>query len=456
MSSAKPASRAPEVARDACYAGLNAPNMAVHLPTVSILPALYSAQAGLSLVVIGSILVFLRVLDAVIDPGIGYLSDRTRSRFGRRKPWLVGGAILTAFGALVFFNPSPSTGYVHFTAGYLMLVIGWTMVEIPHLALINELTDDYQRRSRLSTYRYIAGLVGVAAFLLIPLVGPFPTTTMTPEVTSVGAWLVIALFALTLPPILAWLPRGSVEDDSRVPSLRSALKSIAGNRPLWLFMFIRTCTGLSSGIVAGLFFFYLGTYLHIADKYSHVMLGVQAISVVGALFWLRVTVRVDKHHVMAACALVTAACNVAMWLIAPGEWAFVAMFVVFSVTAFAVAGYEGAMYSLNADIVDYGRLKSGVDHAGNYFAMATLLYKFGLAIGGGAGLVIAGLFGFSAKGPNDATAMAGFFLALVWIPCALNLAAAALAWNFPIDRRRQAAIRRRLERRASSRAITEA
>jgi Na+/melibiose symporter-like transporter len=437
------------VARDVAYAGLNAPNQAAYVPTVSILPALYSENAGLSLVVLGSMLVFLRVLDSVIDPAIGYLSDRTRSPFGRRKPWMAVGAVLASCGLLVAFRVSPSTSYFDIALGYLLLVVGWSMVEIPHLALINELTEDYTRRSRLSTYRYIAGLAGTGMFLAIPLVGGFATTAMTPQVTEIGAWLMIALYALTLPVILAWLPRGSVEDAAHAPSFRAVLKSFSGNTPFWMFIAIRACGGLGSGIVSGLFFFYLGAYLHIADKYSHIMLAVYVVSVVGALIWLRITLNLDKHRIIAACALATAACNVAMWLIVPGEWAFPAMFGVFAVTAFAVAGMEGAVNSLNADLVDYGELKTGIDHAGNFFAFAAFVYKCGIAFGGGLGLVIAGLFGFSAKGPNDANAMWGFFLALVWIPFALNVACGVLAWRFPLTRRRQIAIRHRLDRRAA-------
>lgn len=435
-------------ARDVWYAGVAAPLRVLHLPTISILPALYSKYAELNLVVIGSILIGMRILDAAIDPLIGFYSDGTRSRLGRRKPWILTGSLLACAGALIAFNPSATTGYVHFAIGYFLLVVGWSMAEIPHMAWMNEITTDYQARSRLATYRYVAGMLGGGLFLMVPLLGIFATTEMTPEVTSIGAWIAVGLFLLALPPMLLWLDNGDEHRQDPAVSVKAVLRSLSGNRPFLLFVAMQSCSMLASGIVAGLFFFYLGTYLQIGGKYSHIMLSVYVLSVLGALFWLKVTTRVDRHRIIAACALVVALCNVAMYFISPGPNAMEAMIALFSVTAFAVSGSTAAITALLADIVDYGTLRTGENHAGNYFAASTFLTKCFEAVGGGLGLVIAGLFGFSAKGPNDATAMAGFFLAIVWIPCVLNLVASALAWQFPIDRKRQFAIRSRLDRRA--------
>lgn len=435
-------------ARNLGYAAVCAPLYIAHLPTVSILPALYAQQAQLSLVAIGTILVAMRVLDAVIDPAIGYLSDATRSRLGPRKPWMIAGALLCSLGVWIAFNPSPSSGYLHFAIGYFLLVVGYSMVEIPHMALVSDLTGDYDQRARLATYRYVGRVLGSLSFVAIPLIGVFPTTAMTAQVTSLAAWLVIGLFAVTLPLLLAVVPNTAAavkEGDSP----KVALRDLARNRPFLQFVAMYGAAGLASGLVSGLFFFYLGSYLAIADKYSHIMLGVYAISAFAALFWLKVTLHWDKHLVLAACALATAACNVAMFFIRPGDAASLLMVVVFGVTAFAVAGQMGAITALVADVADYGRYQSRRDHAGNYFATAVFINKCCEAVGGGLGLVIAGLFGFSVKGPNGAWAMAGFFLAIIWIPFALNSVAALIAWRFPITRRRQAAIRRRLERRSS-------
>ena len=439
-------------ARELIYAVVNAPIMMMYIPAVGILPTLYAKYGGLSLVAIGSILMVMRVLDAVIDPFIGFMSDGTRSRFGRRKPWILAGAIVVGFGALMAFQPSASTGYLYFGMAYFLLVVGWSLMEIPHTAWVNELTGDYQGRSRLAAYRFVAGMVGQACFVGLPLLPIFATTEVTPEVASLAAWVIVAWLVLTVPLALLFVPDASAASAPQQMSLRHVLRSVSGNRPFWFIVAMQSLGGLSSGIVGGLFFLYLVNYLNIGSKYSYVMLPVMVLSVVGALFWLRVTVSVDKHRVWALCSLVTAATNIAMFCINPGDWAAVLLISTFAVSAFSGAGRDSALVSLTADVVDYGTLASGGNFSGNYFAASSFINKFCLAVGGGLGLVIAGLFGYTAQGPNGQTAMLGFFLAIIWIPCALNVAAALFAWRFPITREGQAAIRRELDLRAKGEA----
>lgn len=435
-------------AQELLYAGINLPLAIVHGPGM-VLPALYAKHAGLSLLAIGSIMAVLRILDVLIDPLIGFLSDRTPSRYGRRKPWILCGAGVLCIGALLAFNPSKDTGYVYFAVANFLLVLGWSLVEIPHAAWLNELTGDYQGRSRMATQRFVAGYLGNAIFLALPFTGLFAGTAMTPEVTSAGAWLVIVLFAIVLPPALRMLPDAGADRTTGRSSLRDVLRSVRGNGAFGSFVAMQSVSGLSSGIVSGLFFIWLDSYLHLADKYSHVMLPVMVFGLVGALFWLRATVTVDKHRIVAACSCVTAATNIVMLFIAPGEWALPALIVSFAISSFAGAGSSAAHASLLADTVDYGTLKTGVDHAGNYYAATTFISKCCTAVGGGLGLVIAGLFGYTVQGPNDDLAMGGFFVAIVFLPCALNLVAALIAWRFPIDRRRQREIRAELEARAA-------
>jgi glycoside/pentoside/hexuronide:cation symporter, GPH family len=436
-----------EIVRDLIYAGVNLPLAIMHAPTVAILPALYAKQAGLSLVVIGSILMAMRIFDSVIDPMIGFLSDRTRSRFGRRKPWILAGTIVAGFGSVIAFHPTATTGYVYFAVAYFLLVVGWSLVEIPHTAWLNELTGEYQARSRIATYRYVAGLLGSACFLVIPLLPFFPTTEMTPDVTAAGSWMVVALLVIMVAPALVIVPDHQLVVASQQFSLRQVLHSVSGNRPFWFFAAMQSLSGVSSGIVGGLFFFYLGSYLDIADKYSYIMLPVYAFSVIGAFFWLRATMHVDKHRIVAACSLVTAATNLAMFYIQPGEGALAAMITIFAISAFSGAGSTSAYASLLADVVDYGTLKTGSNYSGNYFAAWAFINKCCLAVGGGLGLTIAGLFGYTAQGPNGPLEMMGFFVAIVWIPCLLNVGAALIAWRFPITRKRQAAIRQELDER---------
>jgi Na+/melibiose symporter-like transporter len=85
-------------------------------------------------------------LVGLTDPLTGHLSDRS----GRRKPWMIAGAVLAAAGAWFLYNPSPSSGAAHLLAWYLVVTLGWTLVEIPHTAMAAELSRDYHERSRIA------------------------------------------------------------------------------------------------------------------------------------------------------------------------------------------------------------------------------------------------------------------------------------------------------------------
>lgn len=434
------------------YAGVYVPFSILHAPALAVLPALYSRYAHLNLVVMGAVLALARVLDCVLDPLIGYASDRTLSRFGRRKPWIVGGALISSVAAFFLLRPSADTGTVYFALWYFLMYLGWTFGEIPHTAWINEISPDYNERSRLATYRAAAGFVGMLLFQLCAFMPWLPSTTITPAVTACASWVVIALMPLTVVWAVRRLPdaQGRVEER---PSIRLVLSEVRKNRPFWIFVASTTCSGIASGMVGALFFFYLQDYLGIGDKFAHVEIAALVFGVAGAGFWLRAMLYIGKHRALAVGCATTLLTLVAMAFVRPGPNAFAVIFSLFAVSAFASAGFESAGWSMMADVVDYGTLLTGEHNAGNYYAAMSFITKISIAAGGGLALIIAGTFGFSAEHANGDPAMRGFFLAFIVIPIVLHGIASVFAYRFPLDARRQSIVRRRLESRRPEPAV---
>ena len=437
---------AANVARRLAYAGVYVPFSILHAPALAVLPALYAKYAHLHLVFIGMVLALARIVDCVIDPVIGYASDRTRSRYGRRKPWIVAGALVSSVAAYFLFRPSAATGAVYFAAWYFILYVGWTLGEIPHTAWINEISPEYDERSRLAAYRATAGFVGMLLFQVCVFMPWFPTTVITPAVTAFASWVVIGL----MPVMVTWALRsvpdagGTVADRT---SILSVLREVKGNRPFWIFIVSSACSGMASGMVGALFFFYLQDYLGIGDKFAHIQIVALVTGIVGIACWLRVMLRIGKHRALAICCLSTLFTLLGMAFVRPGPNAFPIIFTLFAVSAFSSAGFETAGWSMMADIVDYGTLKTGERRAGNYYAVMSFVAKVSLAAGGGVALIIAGLFGFSAEHANGPTAIHGFFLAFIAIPVVLHGVASLCAYGFPLDPRRQAIVRRRIQSR---------
>jgi len=428
------------------YAALLIPISMLHTPALSMLPALYAKHSAVSLSTIGLILILTRLLDAVTDPLIGILSDRTQSRLGSRKPWIIVGTVIACVGCYFWFRPGADTGWVYFLISSVLVYLGWTLIEVPHSAWLCELSRDYAQRSRLSGNRVAANFIGWALFLSLPLWPIFDTTEMTPQVTALASWIVI----LTLPPlvILAIMrtPAGTHVTDKR-PEILASIQAVAKNGVFHFFISSMLASMTASGMVATLYFFFLDKYLHILDRIAHIGLMAALISIGAALFWGKAVVRLGKHRVMAVGAFMNALVLWGMFLLPPGEWAFAGMLVLFGLSALFWAGTEVASYALLADIVDYDTMKTYRNHAGNYYAVHALVKKLGLALGGGFGLLLVSQFGFSAKGDNDAFAMGGFFLAFIFIPMGLNIIAGIIAWLFPLDRKRHDIVLRRLASR---------
>ena len=103
-------------------------------PTASILPTIYAKYHGIDLVMIGTILMVTRMFDAVTDPAIGYLSDRTKSPIGKRKPWVIGGYAMAMIVIYFLFIPPEHITTLFFLFWYSMLYLAWTAAEIPYLA----------------------------------------------------------------------------------------------------------------------------------------------------------------------------------------------------------------------------------------------------------------------------------------------------------------------------------
>lgn len=418
----------------------------MHGPALTVLPALYAKHAGISLAVIGLILIVARIFDAVTDPLIGFMSDRTRSPLGRRKPWILAGALMCSVAVYYQFRPGSATGALYFLFWSFALYLGWTFIEIPHSAWLSELTRNYDEKTRIASFRTAAGFIGDVILKGSPLLPIFATTEMTPEVTAFVSWFVIALLApLTI--LAVWnVGQGEVPRQERA-RVGETLQAFRENKPFQIYFALVLASNLASGMVGGLYFFFIDAYLGILERFAHIGLTVAVVALLSTLVWPRIIKRVEKHHALVLTSLSVVATLIAMAFIHPGPYAFPLLASIFGASSFFAAGSLIALLSMLADVVDYDLKNTRKNRAGNYYALLAFSQKFGVAVGGGVGLVIVGLFGFAADGNNDSTAMTGFYLTFLGLPILLNSISAVLAWRFPLNRAKHAEILRELEQR---------
>lgn len=423
----------------------------MHIPVGAVIPGFYAKYTAVSLGSIGGIFLISRIFDAVIDPAIGHLSDGTATRIGPRKPWVLAGALIASVAVYVLFTPPATATTTYLLVASMALYLGWTVLEIPYRAWSAELSRDYAERSRISTYIAAMGAIGTMLFMGVSLLPIFKTAEITPATLHVMALLVVALlFPLVLAAVI-WTPAGRPVATSK-GSVRSALASLGQNGPLKVFSAAFIFGGLATGVFTAVFFVFVDSYLHIGQSFTLLYVVSAVGNLVAMPAWHHVSQRWGKHIALGASWFAVAAAQAAMLLVVPGPAALVPMLALSFAFGVAEAAGKAAPYALLGDVVDYEILRSGVDRAGGYFAVLTLVAKLNFAIGGGVAFLLLGASGYRVGGPNSTGVNTAFLVIFIALPTLLWLLAGVTVLRFPLDRRRQDLVRRRIETTAGRRA----
>lgn len=430
-------------------------------PVFGFLPGYYTIHTHVTLAEVGAAFLLARVFDALIDPFVGVLSDRTRSRLGSRLPWMIAGAVLGLPSAYFFFLPPPDAGVVYFFLTSFLTMVGWTLLTLPHGAWAAEITDDYDERSRIFGVKQVLASVGAyTLYLLPPLLMPLTGTTEFNEATMKA--LLVAVFILT-PITLVWAAvkvplKGAPLEQVALPpaSLMSILRSVWGNRPFVIFVVITILVGVAQGMTAGLTFLYVQDYLGIGKYFFalNIIPGVFGIAVTP--LWLWAARHFDKHKAWAAGLWLSVIIGIPILLLGPGTQAFIPLLVISTFVVIMQSVGIALPSSILADIADYEAWKQNTKSTGNYFALLVFLSKVTTAVGSSLALLMSGMMGYVSHAQGGKDHAAALLVPFLVVPTVLAILAGILVYYFPLDRRRHALIMNRLARReerlASSRA----
>lgn len=426
------------------------------VPVMSVFPTLYEKYYAVSFAAVGTVMSLSRSLDAVVDPIIAYLSDRTRTPIGARKPWLIAGAILGMLGIYKLFLPVEKPDAIYFLIWSSVVYLAWSVMQVPHDAWATEMTGEYNERSRIFTFKGTAGQIGSFLFLGAPIILAtffgFKTTEMTPDVMRMVGTLSLVALPMVMFAAIVFVPQTRMIQGADI-HFRATLRVIAENRPYRLFLLIFGIQGLALGIYAALLFPFIEGFLRIGDKFSLIMVVTAFFGLISMPPWLWAAKKFGKHQAWAVGSALT---NLVLigWLFVPsGPAALAPTLVISSVYGFFASCAAVCYPSILGDINDYGLLKSRANRPGTYFAGVALLVKLTSAIGGGLALALVGAFGFSTQ--SDAVlstgTRVGVLSVFIGLHTLLQLIAVVLILRFPLDKRRHAIVRRRLDRLAIAR-----
>ena len=427
------------------------PAFVVALPTIPVfiqIPSLYGVQLGLGLATTGYVLLAARMFDTVSDPLVGLLCDRWAIFGLRRKPWIVGGAVIAGLGLYKILNPTEGVDSGYLFIWSLVLYAGWTMVSVPYLAWGSELSSDYNQRTRVTAWREAFGLLGI---IVAGILGSVTAFLGWSESDSIGgiAWAAIALGIIVIPMLLHIVPERANSSGQELTAtdrrLADDLRALVKNRPFLRLLFTWILNGVANGIPAALFLIYLEHGLGAASDIRPLfVLTYFVAAIVSVPLWFWLSTRVGKHR--AWCFGMIAACLafVSVPWISPGE--FILFGVVCVITGAAVGADLALPPAMQADVTDYADYRFGHAQTGLQFSLWGMSTK--LALAAAVGLALPGLeyAGFDPEVPSDDTRIA-LLVIYALIPVVIKLLAVSLIWRFPLSAPVQLAIRRRLERR---------
>lgn len=422
----------------------------------------YNQVMGVNPGTVGLVIMLALVLDAFVDPAVGLLSDRTRSAWGRRHPWMYASALPIAIGWLLLWNPPASlTEPMKLVWLFVTAVVVRSAVscyEVPSQALTPELTQDYDERTRITAYRYLFGWIGGLGILilayrvfLVPSAG-YPNGLLNP---SGYRSLAFASVALMLLAILA-SALGTHREIGRLPKVDVARQSFRQNLgELWetmhnrgfvVLMLAGVCAYTNQGISYALSTYFYN-YVWQFDRAALGLLPLALFVGAGAAFVIapRVGKRTSKPR--AACAFVLGGVlfhTMPYWLrfagVLPplGSPALVPLlFAIFAVaTALSVSSFIlGA--SMMADVVEESQARTGRRNEGVFFAGSFFVQKCTSGIGiaaAGAILILADFPKAAKPGLVPVAAIDRLTLFFILIYAVLALIAAVLFTRFPFGR----------------------
>ncbi len=443
------------------------PISALGLPIVVYLPPFYASEMGLSLTLVGTIFLIARLWDMFTDPVLGIVSDRIPSRWGRRRHWIVISAPFLMISAFMLFMPTvPLTGMWMFdwigglwtvlggttndTAIYLLswmviLYIGWTLITISHMSWGAELSPDYDERSVVQGWREFALIFGMFTVLALPAILEAATgeASGASGVAAMG-WFIIILLPVTIALAVVFVPeRASVKPAAF--DYKEALKILVTNRLLQRILVADLLVGIGPSITGSLYIFFAAQVMGLPDNASQLLLVYFIAGFVGVPIWIKLSAVSGKHRTL-AYAMIYGAISLPMVVFFPTEsfwWLF------FGNTAYGIAYGAGSFLqrSVMADVTDYDNLETGEQRTGMYYSLLTMTSKLGSALAIGITYPLLDWIGFDAAGTNSRETLDQLLYIYVGFPALFMLAAAAVMWNFPLDRAEQMKLRERIAAR---------
>jgi GPH family glycoside/pentoside/hexuronide:cation symporter len=395
----------------------------------------YTDVFGISPAAAGTMLFVSRFWDAINDPLMGIISDRTNSRWGKFRPYLVWISIpIALIGVAAFYTPDLSVqgkiiyAYITFT----LMMMAYTAINIPYSALMGVLTPDSQERTSVSTYRFVLASMGalIVQKFTLPMVRFFGGDNQ-----AAGFPLAMAVYGVVA-AILFYITFATTKERvqpaaDQSSSLKSDLKDLTRNRP-WMVLLVMGISSLAYAIIrGGSVIFYFKYYIGNEDQSSTFMITGTVAFIAGVAATQYLSGRFGKKRLYIFVMGLSSILTCLFFFVSREQIGLI--FALNIVTMLVMAPQAPLIWAMYADTADYSEWKNKRRATGLVFSAATFAQKFGIALGGGAAGWLLALFGFVANVEQSPETLQGIRLMMSFIPGIAAVIATIAALFYELD-----------------------
>ncbi|MEM7018779.1 MAG: MFS transporter, partial [Pseudomonadota bacterium] len=415
-------------------------------PLTLFLHPYYAEELGLGLAAISTVLLVTRLTDFVTDPLMGWISDRTRTRFGRRRIYVALGLPVMLLGIWKLFMPEPPIDIWYMLIWNSVMYLGWTIMLLPYGAWGAELSDDYMARANITAIRQIwtiAGLIGAAFIIwfyqeILALEG-------SGDVLRGLALALMVMFPLVTAAIVLTVPEPEHNQTQRFQPWFRSISSMLKIGPFRRLVYIAAAVVVGEASRHAVAVFFMQDVLEAPGSIGRAYLLYFSFAVIGIPLWQWLARRYGKHRSLAIAMTNSGVMVLATAFLGPGDFNLFLLFFVLKGLSFGAFAY--LPLAMVADIVDVDTAVTRQKRAGMFFAIHGAIDKVGLAIGLFIALQILSLSGYDPQLDPTESGLMMIRLEYAVLPTLFFLWASWLAWNYPVTNERHRKLILALERR---------
>ena len=410
----------------------------------------YTDVFGLAPAVVGTMFLITRIWDSCFDPIVGIIADRTKTKWGKFRPYLLWVAIpFAVIGVLTFYTPDfDEKGkiiYAYVTYSLMMMI--YSLINVPYASLLGVMSSDRKDRNTLSSYRMVFAFGGslLALWLIEPLVNYFggslnsktgwlATITVFGVITTIFFWACFLFTKERVKPI-----------ENEQPNLKEDLKDLLKNKPWWILLGAGIGTLVFNSIRDGAAVYYFkyyvsssvnfdfslfGTDFHMTPTSIYLVLG-QAANIIGVIIATPIANKIGKKKTFFGAMAVASILSLAFYFFGKEDVFLIMSFqVLISICAGCIFPLIWSMY---ADSADYSEWKQGRRATGLVFSASSMSQKFGWTIGGAGTGWLLGYYGFQANVEQTAVTQNGIQLMLSILPAIAAAISVAFILFYPLS-----------------------